>query len=124
LTEMSKGTNNFEFMPQDSLLNKARYMAAIKNDTQYTPHINSNFDLNYASDKDYFSDLGNALSTSTYSSYLFSQANLGYMNEGVSLRGHVDSYQSINKAISNAGLPYRKLPQVNLNLNHSFDSCR
>ncbi|MDP1770695.1 MAG: LPS-assembly protein LptD [Methylobacter sp.] len=121
LTEMSKGTNNFEFMPNDSLLNKPRYMAALKNDTQFTTHIRSNFDLNYASDKDYFSDLGNALSTSTYSSYLISQANLGYLNKGVSLRGHVDSYQSINKAVTSAGLPYRRLPQVNLNLKHSFD---
>ncbi|MGZ8907823.1 MAG: LPS assembly protein LptD [Methylobacter sp.] len=121
LTGMTNGYTNLEFMPHDSLRNQARYLAALRNDTQFSPHINSNFDLNYASDKDYFSELGNALSTSTYSSYLLSQANLGYANNGVSLRGHVDNYQSIDKAITNAGLPYRKLPQVNLNLNHTFD---
>jgi LPS-assembly protein len=82
-------------------------------------------DLNYVSDKYYFSDLGNALSTSTYSSFLLSQANLTYANaykntEG-SLRGHVDNYQSIDPAITSAGLPYRRLPQVNLNLKHSFN---
>ncbi len=121
LTEMTRGTANLEFMPHDNLLNKARYLAAIKNTAQFTPHINSNLDLNYASDKTYFSDLGNALSTSTYSSFLLSQANLGYANEGVSLRGHVDNYQSIDPAVKPAGIPYRRLPQVNLNLNHSFD---
>ncbi len=121
LTEMTKGNTDLEFLPHDSLRNKARYLAAIKNTTQFTPHISSNVDLNYVSDKDYFPDLGNALSVSTYSSYLLSQANLGYANEGVSLNGHVDNYQSIDKAITDAGLPYRRLPQVNLNLNHAFN---
>ncbi|MDP1970578.1 MAG: LPS assembly protein LptD [Methylobacter sp.] len=120
LTEMTKGTADLEFMPHDSLRDKSRYLAAIKNTTQFTSHINSNMDLNYVSDKDYFSDLGNALSMSTYSSYLLSQANLGYVNNGVSLTGHVDNYQSIDKAIAKEGIPYRRLPQVNLNLNHSF----
>ena len=120
LTEITKGTTDLEFMPHDSLRDKARYLAAIKNTSQFTPHISSNMDLNYVSDKDYFSDLGNALSTSTYSSYLVSQANLGYANEGVAVRGHIDNYQSIDKAITSAGLPYRRLPQVNLNLNHAF----
>ncbi len=121
LTEMSKGTNSFEFLPHDSLRNKSRYLAGIKNTIEFTPHISSSLDVNKVSDKDYFSDLGNALSTATYSSYLVSQANLGYANEGVSLKGHVDSYQSIDKAITDVGMPYRRLPEVNLNLNHSFD---
>lgn len=120
LTEMTRGSTDLEFMPNDSLRNKARYLAAVKNVTLFTPHISSNMDLNYVSDKDYFADLGSALSTSTYSSYLLSEANLGYVNDGVSLRGHVDNYQSIDKAITNAGIPYRRFPQVNLNLNRSF----
>ena len=121
LTGMTRGNTDLEFMPHDSLRNKARYLATLKNTTQFSSHISSNMDLNTVSDKDYFSELGNALSTSTYSSYLLSQANLGYANEGVSLTGHVDNYQSIDKAITDAGLPYRRLPQVNLNLNHSFN---
>lgn len=120
LTEMTNGRADVEYMPHDSQLDKARYLATIKNNTQFSQHISSNMDLNYVSDKEYFSDLGNALSTSTYSSFLVSQANLGYANEGVSLRTHVDNYQSIDKAITSAGLPYRRLPQVNLNLNRSF----
>ncbi len=125
LTEMTGGTANFEYMPHDSQLNNSRYNLGLKNTTQFTSHISSNLDVNKVSDKDYFSDLGNALSTSTYSSFLLSQANLTYANTGVSLRGHADSYQSIDPAIQssgpNSGIPYRRLPQVNLNLNHSFD---
>jgi LPS-assembly protein len=121
LTEMSKGTTNLEYMPNDNQLNKSRYLAAFKNTTQFMPHLSSNLDVNYVSDKTYFSDLGNALSTSTYSSFLKSQANLAYVNTGVSLTGHADSYESIDPAIKPNGIPYRRLPQVNLNLNHSFD---
>ncbi len=121
LTGITKGSVDLEFLPHDSLLNKSRYLTAIKNSAQFSPHISSNVDLNYVSDKSYFSDLGNALSMSTYSSYLVSQANLGYANEGVSLRGHADNYQSIDQSITNVGLPYRRLPQVNLNLDHAFN---
>lgn len=122
LHEITKGSTNVEFMPHDSLLNKARYLVGMKNTAQFSPHISSNFDLNYVSDKDYFSQLGNALSTSTYSSYLISQANLNYVTQGIALGGHIDNYQSIDKAITSSGLPYRRLPQINLNLNHSFNA--
>lgn len=121
LTEMTKGTANLEYLPNDSLLNRSRYDIAIKNTSQLSPHISANFDLNNVSDRYYFSDLGNALSTSTYSSFLLSQANLAYANTGISLKGHVDSYQAIDPAITTAGIPYRRLPQVNLDLKHSFD---
>jgi LPS-assembly protein len=121
LTEMSKGSADLEFMPNDSLLNKSRYLAGFKDVTQFTPHIGSNLNLNQVSDKQYFSDLGNALSMSTYSSYLISTGSLNYANTGVSLRAGATSYESIDPAITDAGLPYRRLPQVNLNLNHAFD---
>ncbi len=122
LTGMSKGSAGLEFMPNDSLFgNKSRYLAGFNNATQFTPQISSNLNLNKVSDKQYFSDLGNALSTSTFSSYLVSQGSLNYANTGVSLTAGATSYQSIDEAITDAGLPYRRLPQVNLNLNHAFD---
>ncbi|MDD5410530.1 MAG: LPS assembly protein LptD [Methylobacter sp.] len=121
LTEMFNGKSSLEYMPNDSLLNKSRYLAGIKNVSQFTPHISSRLDLNYVSDKDYFSDLGNALSMPTYS-YLKSQADIGYRNEGVSLTGMVDNYQSIDKSLSGASIPYRRLPQIKLDLNHAFKS--
>ena len=119
LTEQSSGNVAFEFMPHDSVLNTTRYLGSIKNTSRITPHISSNMDLNYASDKTYFAELGNALSFSNYN-YLRSFANLNYAGDGVSLSGLVDNYQSINTTIVDAALPYRKLPQINLNLNHSF----
>ena len=121
LTEMSNGKADIEFMPNDSQLKQARYLIGIKNSTRFSPHISSSLDLNKVSDKTYFADLGNALSTSTYSSYLVSRGNLSYVNQGISLTGAATSYESIDQAITDAGLPYRTLPRVNLNLNHAFD---
>ena len=121
LTEMTNGKTSLEYMPNDSLLDKSRYLAGVQNVTNFTPHIRSHLDLNYVSDKDYFSDLGNALSMPTYS-YLKSQADIGYKREGVSLTGLVNNYQSIDKSLSGASIPYRKLPQIKLDLNHAFKS--
>ena len=121
LTEMSKGKADVEFMPHDSQLNQARYLIGFKNSSQFSPHISSSLDLNKVSDKTYFADLGNALSMSTYSSFLVSRGNINYANQGVSLTAAATSYESIDQAITNAGLPYRTLPRVNLNLNHAFD---
>jgi len=106
-------------MPYDSELNQARYLGSIKNTTLFTPNLSSMLDLNYVSDKTYFSTLGNALSFANYN-FLRSFANVNYVGQGVAFSTLLDNYQSINEATSDDVLPYRKLPQINLNLNHAF----
>ncbi|WAK03994.1 LPS assembly protein LptD [Methylobacter sp. YRD-M1] len=120
LTHMTKGKASLEFMPDDSLRDQSRYFARLLNDARFTKHISSHMDLNYVSDKDYFNELGNAVSL-TNLSYLYSQADIKYINEGVSFINRVDNYQNIDKAISPLNRPYRRLPQSILNLNRSFD---
>jgi LPS-assembly protein len=120
LTERSKGIANVEYLPYDSLLNKARYLGSLKNTTQFTPKINSNLDLNYVSDKNYFAELGNALSFPNFS-FVRSSADIGYASEGVSFISRVESYQTIDPALRDIQIPYKRLPQINLNLNHSFN---
>jgi LPS-assembly protein len=119
LGEQSRSTAALEFMPHDSVLNKTRYSGSLKNTSQISDHISSNMDVNYVSDKTYFAELGNALSFSNFN-YLRSFANLNYAGNGIALSGLVDNYQSINTTVTDTDLPYRKLPQINLNLNHSF----
>lgn len=119
LFEKTKGIVNLEYMPHDKQSNQARYLGEIKNDTIFTPNLRSNIDLNYVSDKNYFSDLGNALSIPNFN-YLRSVAGINYAREGVSFSTLALSYQSVNPLIEPAQLPYQKLPQVNLNLNHTF----
>ncbi|MDD5267713.1 MAG: LPS assembly protein LptD [Methylococcales bacterium] len=119
LTEQSNGKVAMEIMPHDQILNKARYLGSFKNVSQLTDHISSNLDLNYVSDKTYFANLGNALSFSNFN-YLRSYADINYATQGVSFNTQVQNYQSINASIDDAALPYKKLPQMNLNLDHAF----
>lgn len=120
LTEITAGEMTLEFMPNDSLRDLPRYFGRLLNSARFTPNLTSRMDLNYVSDKDYFNDLGNALSL-TNLSYLHSQADISYINEGISFVNRVENYQAIDKAIQQRNRPYRRLPQSILNLNRSFD---
>lgn len=122
LTEESQGLTNIEVLPTDYLRNdKPRYFASVKSITHFTDKIHSNVDLNYVSDKNYFAELGSALSLPNFS-FLKSQADIGYYGDSINAVARVENYQSIDKALSGENLPYRKLPQINVNLKHNFDA--
>jgi len=121
MTKNSVGEFNGEFMPNDTITGKSRYLATFKNTTKFSPHINSNLDLNIVSDKTYFSELGNALSF-PYFSNVKSTADISYVDEGVSLVGRLVNYQAIDPTLTGRLRPYRTLPQIDLNLNHAFES--
>jgi LPS-assembly protein len=128
LTKSSQGSVSAEYMPEDTTVSandpirsSSRYLASIKNKTQFSPHINSNVDLNLVSDKFYFAELGNALSFPNFS-HVRSVADVSYIDQGVSLIGKVENYQTIDPNLTGRLRPYRRLPQLNLNLNHTFDS--
>jgi len=121
LTEQSIGTAGLEYMPNDEVLNESRYRGSLKHATQFTPNISSHLDLNYVSDKNYFAELGNALSFPNFS-FLRSQADVNYISEGIAFTSRVESYQTIDPTLSGIQIPYRRLPQINLNLNRSFNT--
>ena len=121
LTESSQGQTSVEVLPNDYLRNdKPRYFASMKNTTKFSDKIQANVDLNFVSDKNYFAELGSALSMPNFS-YLKSQADVGYYGDEISATARVENYQSIDKALTDGNLPYRKLPQINVNLKHGFD---
>jgi LPS-assembly protein len=128
LTEKSKGLVSAEYMPDDSTVepddgirNSSRYLATIKNFTQFTPKITSNLDLNVVSDKFYFAELGNALSFPNFS-HIKSYADASYIDQGISLVGRLESYQTIDPNLTGRLRPYRRLPQLNLKLDHAFEA--
>jgi LPS-assembly protein len=121
LTESSRGQANLEVLPNDYLRNnQPRYFGSFKNATRFTDRIHANVDLNFVSDKNYFAELGSALSMPNFS-YLKSQADVGYYGDEINAVARVENYQSIDKFLTGEKLPYRKLPQVNVNLKHEFD---
>ncbi|MCK4841697.1 MAG: LPS-assembly protein LptD [Methylococcales bacterium] len=120
LAKKSSGSIGAEYLPYDVLKKEARYSGTFKNNSQYTANLNSHVDLNYVSDEDYFDELNNALGLSN-SRFLKSSADLNYNVEGINFRTHLETYQTIDKNVADSSKPYYKLPEVNLNLNHSFD---
>jgi LPS-assembly protein len=138
LTESSHGEFSAEFLPSDAKTTgnaidkiatvgenpnygKSRYQFSFNNATRFSPKITSNLDLNYVSDKNYFSDLGNALSFSNFR-YIKSAADLKYIDDGIKLTGQVVSYQKVDELLTGRTVPYRKLPQINLLIDHAFDA--
>ena len=120
LTKMSEGTIGMEILPYDSKRKEARYAGTFKSKSRFTPHITANTDLNYVSDDDYLEELKSTLGVS-YDSYVRSTADINYNREGVAFRTRVQSYQTIDRNIADIDKPYQKLPEVTLNLDHSFD---
>ncbi|WP_394753517.1 LPS assembly protein LptD [Crenothrix sp.] len=141
LTESSHGTFSGEFLPNDGkqagnfnntstvapadntnpYYNKARYQFSLNNITRFSPKISSNLDISYVSDKNYFSDLGNSLSFSNFR-YIKSFADLKYIDKGISLIAQVVNYQRVDELLTGRSIPYRKLPQINLALDHVFEN--
>ncbi len=121
LTEMSKGSLGTEILPFDEIEDKTRYSATFKDFTRFTPHLRATTDLNYVSDKEYFNDMNNALGFQT-NSFLPSNALLSYNRPGILLSTGAYHYQSVDKTIPDAGMPYDVLPRIKLDLNHSFDN--
>lgn len=121
LTEMSKGSIGVEILPYDDIRNTTRYLGSFKNSTTFLPNLTASADLNYVSDSNYLYELGNALSF-TDSRYVNSRASLNYNLPDLNFLAQFERYQTIDNTIPNSQRPYQKIPQINLDLNHSFES--
>ena len=121
LTESSQGQTNLELIPDDYLKqNQPRFFGSVKHTTRFTDKIHTNVDLNYVSDKNYFAELGSALSLPNFS-YLKSQADVGYYGDMMNAVARVENYQSIDKYLTGNKLPYRKLPEIDINFKHELN---
>lgn len=120
LQKKTKGSVEFEILPYDRKKEKTRWQGRLRNATVFTDRLRSNIDLNYVSDEDYYEDLGNSLSVFNRR-HLYSFAEALYTRPGIFFLTKADNYQVIDKTISDFDKPYRRLPQVLLNLNHSFN---
>jgi len=120
LTSTSSGQASANYMPNDSQLDNDRYFLSLKHHTQFTEHLNTHLDLNTVSDRNYFAELGNMLIFPTFS-FVKSEADINYLTEGIAFTTRAESYQTIDSSLSTEQIPYRRLPQVKLELNHAFD---
>jgi LPS-assembly protein len=68
------------------------------------------------SDNAYFSDLDGSLGLNNRNRYLESNANIAYTLPWMSASARIDNYQNIDPSASNKNVPYRRLPQLKLDM--------
>jgi LPS-assembly protein len=73
----------------------------------------TSIDASDVSDRDYFDDLGTSLNE-TSRTHLLRRADLDYYADLYTLRGRIESYQTVDDSIASADRPYKRLPQLSL----------
>ncbi len=108
------------YLPHDSLNNAAdRKQFELVHDAKITPQLSSHIDLNYLSDKNYYTDLGTD-PLSTYSGALFNPLYqprtfaLNYANgiKGLTATLQAQTFQNVDPSTPDANRPYSRLPQL------------
>lgn len=115
------GEIDFEILPEDTQTKTLRWGGSFQNSTQFTNNLSMNINANYVSDSAYFSDLDGSLGLNNRDRYLASNANIAYRLPWVSMSARIDNYQNIDPNASDTNVPYRRLPQLKLDMFKSFD---
>ncbi len=115
------GEIDFEIMPEDQQTKMLRWGGSFQNSTQFTDNLAMNINANYVSDSAYFSDLDGSLGLNNRNRYLQSNANIAYTLPWMAMSARVDNYQNIDPGASDKNVPYRRLPQLKLDMFKSFN---
>ncbi|HEY9193144.1 MAG TPA: LPS-assembly protein LptD [Methyloversatilis sp.] len=110
LNENYHGIARFDYLYNDSTLDRERHALSIRHTQQITPQLTGVLNYNEVSDRAYFTDMGSRLSV-TSTSYLAKEASLTYAGDWWTLTGRVLEYQSL----ANQSALYSQLPSLILN---------
>ncbi|MBE0470109.1 MAG: LPS-assembly protein LptD [Methyloprofundus sp.] len=118
----SEGEINVEMMPEDTQTKTLRWGGSFQHKTQLTKELNFDWDANYVSDSAYFLDLQGSLGMGNRSRYLSSNANIAYTLPWMTLTAKAENYQNIDPSQDDKSVPYRRLPQIKLDMFKDFDA--
>ncbi len=117
LTEDSKGSVIAEFLPNDSDYDDGdqRGSVSVVADTRFNNRTTGAIRVNYVSDSDYLSDLGDSLAV-TSAVFAERTGSLRYYGDTFDLLGRVQYYQTVDDSIASEDRPYSRLPQLRIDL--------
>ncbi|MCK5355466.1 MAG: LPS assembly protein LptD, partial [Methyloprofundus sp.] len=118
----STGEINVEVMPEDQQTDELRWGGSYQHTTRFTENLKLAIDANYVSDNAYFSDLDGTLGVNNRKRYLESDAHLSYTLPWMALTTRVENFQNIDPNSKDSNVPYRRLPQVKLDMFKTLDS--
>jgi LPS-assembly protein len=120
LFKRAAGELSVEYLTSDNeRQDKHRNALSFTHHQQFLDTGNLFLTYNRVSDKFYFEDFGNQLST-TSTRFLERRADASYSGTNWSLIARVQDYQTVDRSIATTSRPYKRLPQVLFN----YDSPR
>jgi len=111
LTRRQAGTFNLDYLPDDDVANRDRWLGRIRHQARLAPKWSSRLNFNRVSDEDYFLDLGNDLESSSIQAL---RSNLTISGRGSfwQTRTTFDTFQVLDRDVRPDREPYNRLPRV------------
>jgi len=107
LNENGKGLLVTEYLPDDDLTNDGRGIFSYQHNSRYANDWSLQANLNHASDKDYFKDLGGNLALSSITN-LEQRVDLAWSKDTWRFRTRLQAFQPMGETSES----YRRLPQL------------
>lgn len=101
---------NNEYLPDDDLAGEDRSLTQLRQQADFGAW-DTDIDAAWASDRDYFDDLGTSLSLSSQT-HLRRRGDLRWRGDAGRFRLRADAYQTLDESISPENRPYERLPQL------------
>ena len=111
LTHYGRGELGLEYLPNDAKRGGDRGAFALQHDGSFASGWETDIDVDWVSDKDYFEDLGTNLDIASRR-FLQRRGDLSYAQRRWSFLARVQDYQTIDETIAASDRPYKRLPQL------------
>ena len=111
LSRWGNGQVGAEFLPSDNKFKKDRSALQFQHSGNLTSRLYSDVNLNWASDKEYFEDLGTNLAIASQT-HLERRGDLIYNGDRFWALARVQDFQTIDRTIAGSDRPYERLPQL------------
>jgi LPS-assembly protein len=111
LTTRGGGLLSGEYLPDDREFDGYRGAFHYEHDGRFAPRWSTDIDYNWASDKDYFTDLGTNLAIASQS-FLEQRGDVTYSGNGWSGVARAQAFQTLDGTIAPENRPYKRLPQL------------
>ncbi len=113
LDESYRGDLGLEYLPNDRVANRDRYLALWRHNHQFDRHWSAHLDVEGVSDDSYFVDLSNQVNQTSQVN-LPRQAALHYDLGWLKAKAMVQDFQTLQDPAAPIFEPYRRLPQLSL----------
>lgn len=116
LTQRSEGRVEIDILPDDLVRKRERYAGKYIHAHTFSTLWSGNVELRGVSDKDYLSDFGTSLGTTSLT-HLPQNAEVNYRGPLWNFTARLNDHQTVDKTIPLESRPYARLPQLLLSAN-------